>query len=42
MLVTNVITDSRRYLDNELYSHVVGYVQRVSEEDLEKIQAIPP
>ena len=36
MLVTNVITDSRRYLDNELYSHVVGYVQRVSEEDLEK------
>ncbi len=36
MLATNVVTDSRRYLDNELYSHVVGYVQRVSAEDLEK------
>ena len=35
MLVTNVVTDSRRYLDNELYSHIVGYVQRVSAEDLE-------
>lgn len=36
MLVTNIVTDSRRYLDNELYSHVVGYVQRVSAEDLEE------
>ena len=24
------------YLNNELYSHIVGYVQRVSAEDLEK------
>ncbi|HZJ82991.1 MAG TPA: penicillin-binding transpeptidase domain-containing protein [Clostridia bacterium] len=35
MLVTNIVTDSRRYLDNELYSHIVGYVQRVGAEDLE-------
>jgi len=36
MLASNVVTDSRRYLDNDLYSHVVGYVQRVSAEDLEQ------
>lgn len=36
MLVTNLVTDSRRYLNNELYSHIVGYVQRVSGEDLEE------
>ena len=36
MLVTNLVTDSRRYLNNELYSHIVGYVQRVSAEDLEE------
>lgn len=42
MLATNVVTDSRRYLDNELYSHVVGYVQRVSAEDLEKNQGYSP
>jgi len=36
MLVTNVVTDSRRYLHNELYSHVIGYVQRVNAEDLEE------
>lgn len=36
MLVTNLVTDSRRYLENELYSHIVGYVQRVSADDLKE------
>ena len=36
MLVTNIVTDSRRYLNNELYSHIVGYVQRANAEDLEE------
>lgn len=36
MLVTNVVTDSRRYLENKLYSHIVGYVQRVGADDLEE------
>lgn len=36
MLVTNVVTDSRRYLENELYSHIIGYVQRVGADDLKE------
>ena len=32
MLASNVGNGFRRYLDNDLYSHVVGYVQRVSAE----------
>jgi len=42
MIVTNIVTDSRRYLQNELFSHVIGYVQRIGAEDLKEKKDYQP